>query len=278
MSFTKPLPGTQCIYPATFVEYKDAACLTSTPTTFAQIQQGFGSNFLSQGCLPFEMVNPKSGEKMKVYWWTRCRDDEITISLHADAKCATPSMLQAVGFSDKELEFEPEKGGQVKCAQVAKDTWVSFKATGWKNSKAEKPTTAPATPVAPVYNNSSMYNNTSMYNNSSWDYYNNTSMYNNTSYNYYNNSSYNYYNNSSWNDTGYNYHNNSSMHNKTSGKDGQTYSIGGDGYNVKIKQGKANGGDKLTSEMKFDNYFMYGVDEMGTKGNSAPSCQPGKMD
>lgn len=57
--------------------------------------------------------------------------------------------------------------------------------------------------------------------------------------------------------------------------DGKTYAVEGDGYDVKINQGKYNGGDKLTSEMKFDKYFMYGIDSMGARGNNAPECGPG---
>ena len=49
-----------------------------------------------------------------------------------------------------------------------------------------------------------------------------------------------------------------------------------DDYDIKVKtsEGK-NGGSEMTTEMKFDNYYMYGIDSMGGKGNSAPICGPG---
>lgn len=30
----------------------------------------------------------------------------------------------------------------------------------------------------------------------------------------------------------------------------------------------------MTTEMKFDNYFMYAIDNMGGQGNGAPPCGP----
>lgn len=58
--------------------------------------------------------------------------------------------------------------------------------------------------------------------------------------------------------------------------DNKTYNVKGEGYDITIKEEKGKaGGDQLTSKMKFDKYFMYGVDNMGGKGNGAPECGPG---
>lgn len=38
---------------------------------------------------------------------------------------------------------------------------------------------------------------------------------------------------------------------------------------------KAYGGDQVTSQVKFDEYFAYGIDNVGGEGNNAPPCGPG---
>jgi len=48
-----------------------------------------------------------------------------------------------------------------------------------------------------------------------------------------------------------------------------------DGMEIEVTQEKAYGGDQLTSMMKFDEYFMYGIDNLGGDGNNAPPCGPG---
>lgn len=53
-------------------------------------------------------------------------------------------------------------------------------------------------------------------------------------------------------------------------------SIDMDGVNIDAKMSEPKfGGDQLTTEMKFDKYMLYGVDNVGGKGNGAPPCGPG---
>lgn len=59
---------------------------------------------------------------------------------------------------------------------------------------------------------------------------------------------------------------------------GQKYSIEGDGYDITVIDDKKHGGMELTTMMKFDRYFMYGIDNVGGKNNSAPECGPGMKD
>lgn len=66
---------------------------------------------------------------------------------------------------------------------------------------------------------------------------------------------------------------------KPDGGDGpKQYNLEGDGYDITLIEDKKWGGDQLTSIMKFDKYFMYGMDNMGGKGNSAPECKIGAKD
>ena len=51
--------------------------------------------------------------------------------------------------------------------------------------------------------------------------------------------------------------------------------VEGDGYDIKLTESEAMGGTQLTSEAKFDKYFMYGIDNMDSTGNNAPPCGPG---
>lgn len=60
--------------------------------------------------------------------------------------------------------------------------------------------------------------------------------------------------------------------------EGDKYGVSGDGYSATVEMGKEGGGDKLTSEMKFDKYFAYGIDQMGTQGGSGPQCGPNSND
>lgn len=52
--------------------------------------------------------------------------------------------------------------------------------------------------------------------------------------------------------------------------------IEGDGYEISMSQDKKWDGDQLISVMKFDRYFMYGIDNMGATGNGAPDCGSGQ--
>lgn len=54
----------------------------------------------------------------------------------------------------------------------------------------------------------------------------------------------------------------------------QSFSFAGDGYSVDVTMDNSNG-YKQTTTMKFDNYFMYGIDYMGEPGYEMPPCGPG---
>ena len=58
--------------------------------------------------------------------------------------------------------------------------------------------------------------------------------------------------------------------------DGMRYKISMDGMEFEMEQSEAYGGDQLTTEMKFDQYFMNGLDNLNAKGNNAPPCGPGE--
>ena len=51
-----------------------------------------------------------------------------------------------------------------------------------------------------------------------------------------------------------------------------------DDMSVDAKMDKAYGGDQLKTVMKFDRFFMYGMDNMGGRNNSAPECKPNATD
>jgi len=48
----------------------------------------------------------------------------------------------------------------------------------------------------------------------------------------------------------------------------------GDDYEIKVKANEDNGGS-MTTEVKFDRFYMYGMDSMGGK-DQAPVCGTGK--
>lgn len=56
--------------------------------------------------------------------------------------------------------------------------------------------------------------------------------------------------------------------------DKQEYGFQGDGYDVTFSTESKNGGDVLTSIMKFDQYFMYAIDSMGMTDGVSPPCGP----
>jgi hypothetical protein len=57
---------------------------------------------------------------------------------------------------------------------------------------------------------------------------------------------------------------------------GDETSVGvrGDGYDVRATYGEEHDGMMVSTEMKFDQYFMYSMDNIDAKGNSAPACGP----
>jgi len=61
---------------------------------------------------------------------------------------------------------------------------------------------------------------------------------------------------------------------------GQSFSFSGDSYSVTASHKKDKyDNDQLTTEIKFDKYFMYGIDNMGGNSDDMPPCGPGaKMD
>lgn len=55
----------------------------------------------------------------------------------------------------------------------------------------------------------------------------------------------------------------------------QNISLAGDNYSVSISHGMPEyGGNQVTTEMKFDNYFLYSIDNFGGSENGAPPCGP----
>lgn len=53
-------------------------------------------------------------------------------------------------------------------------------------------------------------------------------------------------------------------------------SFSGDNYEVAVNYEKDRfGNDQMTTEMKFDKYFMYGIDNMGGNSQDMPPCGPG---
>ena len=58
------------------------------------------------------------------------------------------------------------------------------------------------------------------------------------------------------------------------GSEGSSFKVDMDGVEVKVTQREVMDGQELTSEMKFDQYFMYGIDNMDTDGSTAPPCGP----
>lgn len=56
----------------------------------------------------------------------------IQYSLHTDPKCNTESILTKMGYQDPVVQLPTMQGsGEVKCARVNKDAFISFKAEGW---------------------------------------------------------------------------------------------------------------------------------------------------
>lgn len=53
------------------------------------------------------------------------------------------------------------------------------------------------------------------------------------------------------------------------------FTMQGEGYDVSVQQGKDKyGNDQITSETKFDQYFMYSIDNMGGNSDEMPPCGP----
>jgi hypothetical protein len=62
-------------------------------------------------------------------------------------------------------------------------------------------------------------------------------------------------------------------------KDTTSYKVSGDGYEVKVDMSEGKmGGDQITTNVEMDDMKMYGVTNMGGKGNGAPKCGPNDGD
>lgn len=57
-------------------------------------------------------------------------------------------------------------------------------------------------------------------------------------------------------------------------KDETEVGVRGDGYEMKATYGEQHDGMQVSTEMKFDQYFMYSMDNLDAQGNSAPPCGP----
>ena len=53
--------------------------------------------------------------------------------------------------------------------------------------------------------------------------------------------------------------------------------VEGDGYEMNAKFGEIDNGQALITETKFDQYYMYSMDQMDSDGNSAPNCGPSAL-
>lgn len=53
--------------------------------------------------------------------------------------------------------------------------------------------------------------------------------------------------------------------------------VEGDGYEMSAMYGEKDGGTMIETETKFDQYYMYSMDQMDSHNNSAPDCGPSAM-
>jgi len=62
--------------------------------------------------------------------------------------------------------------------------------------------------------------------------------------------------------------------NGTMAGDDTMIGVRGDGYDLSGTYAEKHDGMQISSEMKFDKFFLYGMDNIDGKGNSAPGCGP----
>jgi hypothetical protein len=53
--------------------------------------------------------------------------------------------------------------------------------------------------------------------------------------------------------------------------------VEGDGYEMSAMYGERDGGTAIETETKFDQYYMYSMDQMDAHNNSAPDCGPSAL-